>query len=219
VTRIRSLAVAARERGWGRPGQPLATCRQIVAKLRSIDSTHARATLAADSTRRLQERASVSGARFSRPCTRTDASTPTEASSSPLRKPRIARPVGTHVAAPPYESATVKYLGFEYDICRGALRHFNEASYSLVSRPLGPSRTTWSDYKTITEVVPRVLLARENESARTSAITGPAPAPGPANTGYPVVLLYGNGAPPERRSGRPIDPWCRQERQSAVYLN
>jgi hypothetical protein len=153
VTRIKSLAVAARERGWGRPGQPMATCRQIVAKLRSIDSTHARATHAADSTRRLQERASRTGSLG------LLRSAPTPASSSPLRKPRIARPVGTHAAAPPYDSATVKYHGFEYDISRGALRHFNEASYPLVSRPRGRSTTTWSACKTTVEVAGPVAPA------------------------------------------------------------
>ena len=85
----------------------------------------------------------------------------------PLKKvPHRRPPVGTHVAAPPYESATVEHLGFEYDISRGALRHFNEASYSLVSQPLGQSRTTWSDCKTITEVVQRVSLARETGNPR-----------------------------------------------------
>jgi hypothetical protein len=61
----------------------------------------------------------------------------------PLKKLRIIRPVGTHAAAPPYDSVTLNYHGFEYDISRGALRHFNEASYPLVSQPIGQPKTTW----------------------------------------------------------------------------
>jgi hypothetical protein len=114
---------------------------------------------------RLQERASVAGARFAHLYEeyreRADAGLVVPFKKAPHRPP-----VGTHVAAPPYESATVKYLGFEYDISRGALRHFNEASYSLVSQPLGQSGTTCSDCKTITGVVQRVSLARENGNPR-----------------------------------------------------
>jgi predicted GNAT family acetyltransferase len=35
---------------------------------------------------------------------------------------------------PPYDSATFKYHGFDYDITKGALRQFNEAAHLLISQ-------------------------------------------------------------------------------------
>lgn len=65
------------------------------------------------------------------------------------RRPTLHALSGACFVTPPYDSATIIHLGFDYDITRGVLRHFNEALNSLVSRLDGQRRTTCSDFETV----------------------------------------------------------------------
>jgi hypothetical protein len=121
----RSLTVAARGRV-GADQQPMAILPSENDQLRRIELTHyaSRRVLAvhersliapADSPRAsLPHEPAVFSLKPYRPLERGPQHTPD------LRA-RMSR-------QPPYDSATFQYLGFEYDVTKGALRHFNEVS-------------------------------------------------------------------------------------------
>ena len=48
----------------------------------------------------------------------------------PLKRPTTC----TYAMGPPYDSATIKYLRFDCDITKGALRRFGEAAHLLISQ-------------------------------------------------------------------------------------
>jgi hypothetical protein len=120
--------------GWGGPGQPLATCRQRMAKL-THNQTHAQIEQRKLNSPILLARISIARANQRRQHLVARARGVSVDLHRPLKEAH-----NTRVMGPPYDSAIIKYFRFDCDTTKGTLWRFGEAAHLLISQRSAKAR-------------------------------------------------------------------------------